>query len=103
METERKMKFYRIQSGGKDVGRLMLDPQGIGKLQLDGHQRPLDVIEKPPGEPWGYVYVDQSSPCPKCKGTGFNEADYPDGSRIKTEDCDECCGTGTVMADREEA
>ena len=76
------MKFYRIQSGGRDIGRLMLDPQGIGKLQLDGHQRPLDIMEKLPGEPWGYVHADQ---CQRCGGSGiatdkgytYNEEEYP--------------------------
>lgn len=49
------MKFYRIQSAGQTIGRLMLDPQGVGKLQLDGYKPPFDIVEKLPGEPWGYA------------------------------------------------
>lgn len=78
METEREMKFYRIQNRSNDMGRFYLEPNGTGRLEIDGHPRPLKIVEKLPGEPWGKVVADTdrepagigANDCPSCHGSG---------------------------------
>lgn len=58
METMQPMKFYRVQQKGRDVGRFYLSPNGTGRLEIDGYTRPLEIVEKVPGEAWGFAIAE---------------------------------------------
>lgn len=40
------MKFYAIKQSGIEVGRMYLGEDGIGRLDLDGQERPYAVVLK---------------------------------------------------------
>lgn len=40
------MKFYAIKQSGVEVGRMYLGEDGIGRLDLDGQERPFVVVLK---------------------------------------------------------